>query len=218
MRRGFTIIEVMVAILILTVSLVSIFGVQYTSLSFSKYKRRVTQATGLARCKMSEVELDILVENGFEEMDVTESGDCCEILEDDPTAGEYICSWEIKTVEMPDITTLMSAAGGGDTDIGSGDFTEGGGAGMAEDFGMGEMVGAIAPMISSMLKEAMRRVTVKVEWQDGSRTREVIISQYLVHPTQGPLQLLDAAATAQERMDQAEEAGMEMPEMTPKDK
>jgi hypothetical protein len=40
-----------------------------------------------------------------------------------------------------------------------------------------------------------------VEWTQGIRKRDFVLSQFLVHPTQGPLQLLNSAADA---MDQQE--------------
>jgi prepilin-type N-terminal cleavage/methylation domain-containing protein len=190
---GFTIIEVMVSIMILAVSVVSIFGAQFATIATVGFSRYTTQAMELARCRMSEIELEVQVENGFEEGDITAGGECCEMIESD--TKEFTCSWEIKTLEIPDILSLM--AGGQD-----------GGVGMIEDFGVGDsaddmgMMGAamsFLPMLSDMLGQAIRRVTVKVEWTQGIRKRDFVLSQYLVHPTQGPLQLMNTAADALDR-------------------
>ena len=40
--------------------------------------------------------------DGFQETDVEEKGDCCELLEGEPGTGDYTCRWEVKTIELPD--------------------------------------------------------------------------------------------------------------------
>ncbi|MCP4677873.1 MAG: prepilin-type N-terminal cleavage/methylation domain-containing protein [Deltaproteobacteria bacterium] len=208
-RAGFTIMEVMVAIMILAVSVVSLFGAQFAAVATTQFSKYTTQAMQLARCRMSEIELEILIENGFEEADVTSSGDCCEVIEGESGIDDFSCSWEIKTIELPDITTLMTSGG---VDGGGGMLDDfgmglgGGGEDSMEDMGMMGMVSSFAPMLSEMLKQAIRRVTVTVEWKQGSNTKQFMLAQYLTHPTQGPLQLMQAAATADEWAEEAEAA------------
>ncbi len=210
---GFTIIEVMVAMLLLSVSIVSIFGAQFAAVATVEFSRNVTQATQLARCRMSEIELEFLMNDGFEEGDVNESGDCCELLDGESSQTEYTCRWEIKTIEMPDISQMMT----GDADGGVFDDMSGGMMGdmMGDstgddlgDMGMG-MIAPFLPLITELLQQAIRRVTVVVEWNQGSRQKELEIVQYVVHPTQGPLQLMQNVNT----MDQMSEMGAfgEMP-------
>ncbi len=211
--QGFTIMEVMMAVLILAVSVTSIFGAQFAAVATVEYSRYSTHAIQLARCRMSEIELEIQTENGFEESDVVSSGDCCEMLEGELDV-DFSCNWEIKTIDLPDITTLMSGADGGMGMLG--DLTGGMGGDMGtgsvqdsmDDFGMMGMISSFAPMLSEMLHQAIRRVTVTVEWEQGMRSkkREFVLSQYLTHPTQGPLQLLTAAADANDRAEMAEDA------------
>lgn len=203
-RRGFTIMEVMVAVMIFAVAIVSLFGAQFTAISTSRFARYTTAAIELARCKMSELELEIQINNGFEEGDVSSSGSCCELLDGETMVGDFQCRWQVEVVEMPDVTSLLMGGGGDGTD------SEGGG-GLLGDLGMdlgeGEeggdeglgMVASLAPMLGDMLKQAIRRVTVTVEWEQGSTRKEFVLQQFLVHPTQGPdLMMLDAAANAQE--------------------
>lgn len=187
------------AIMILAVSVVSIFGAQFATVATTDYSKHMTQAMQIARCRMSEIELEIQMENGFEESDVETSGDCCEFLENESDIGEFSCSWEIKTVELPDITTLLSGAADGGAGAGGmlGDMGMDL-SGSPEDMGPLSMVASFAPMLSDMLKQGIRRVTVTVEWEKGGRKREFKLAQYLTHPTQGPLQLMQNAATAAE--------------------
>jgi prepilin-type N-terminal cleavage/methylation domain-containing protein len=205
---GFTIMEVMVAIMILAISVVSIFGAQFAAVATTEFSRNTTQAIQLARCKMSEIELEILVENGFEESDVTSSGECCEMASGEPGADDFTCTWEIKTVELPDLTTMMT---GGGPDGGVGFFDDMGMGGSGDEFGMMGMLSSFVPMLSEMLKQAIRRVTVTVEWEQRSRTKQFQIAQYLTHPTQGPLALMQSAAAAGEVAEELEEEATDMP-------
>lgn len=222
---GFTIIEVMVSIMILAVSVVSIFGAQFATVATVGFSSYSTQAMEIARCRMSEIELEVQVENGFEEGDIDSSGDCCEMLEGD--ADDFTCSWKVERLEIPDLLTLMAAGrdGGVGDDMGLGMLGDLGGGGMAgntnmmgaaEDMGMLGAAASFLPMLSDMLGEAIRRVTVTVEWTQGVRKRSFVLSQFLVHPTQGPLQLLNAAADAEDRQEIMEDSqGFGSPNIAP---
>ena len=211
--RGFTIIEIMVAILLLSVSLVAIFGAQFSAVASTNFARNITMATQLAKCKMSELELEFQ-KDGFQEGDQQESGDCCEFMEGEGNADNFTCQWEIKTIVLPDITQMMNSAGadgGVDDDMGGGGMMGGmmgseTGEDMA-DMGMG-MMGAVLPMITGLLEQAIRRVTVKVEWKQGTRTKNFEIIQYVVHPTQGPLQLLQQGNAMQQMSDELDIPGV----------
>jgi prepilin-type N-terminal cleavage/methylation domain-containing protein len=204
---GFTIIEVMVAILLLSVSIVSIFGAQFAAVATVEYSRNVTQAAQLARCRMSEIELEFLMNDGFEEGDIISSGECCELLDGESSQADYTCRWEIKTIEMPDISQMMTGGGDGGVldDMSGGMMGDMMGDSTGDDLGemgMG-MIGPFLPLITELLQQAIRRVTVVVEWTQGSRQKELEIVQYVVHPTQGPLQLMQQVNT----MDQISEMG-----------
>lgn len=197
-ERGFTIIEVMVAMMILAVSVVSIFGAQFTAVATTEYSKHITQAMALAECRMSEISLKVLTEDGFQLGSVEESGDCCEAMEDEEI-GDYTCSWEIKPVELPDLESMLTE---GDAD---------GGLGLLGDLGLGEaaedqgddldIFGALSsfmPLLSDMLSEGIRRVTVTVEWKQGTRTPKFVLSQHIVHPTEGSLGLMNQALLSSE--------------------
>ncbi|NUP06138.1 MAG: prepilin-type N-terminal cleavage/methylation domain-containing protein [Polyangiaceae bacterium] len=95
-RRGFTLIEVLVAVAILGIGLTAIFSSQWVSFASIKHARHLNEATSLARCKMSESEWDV-EQNGFQATDVNETGPCCEGFTD----TEMTCSWTVAKVEFP---------------------------------------------------------------------------------------------------------------------
>lgn len=198
-KPGFTIIEIMVAILLLSASLVAIFGAQFAAVSSTNFARNITQATQLGRCKMSELEI-LFVQDGFQEGDIDESGECCEFLEGEQKT-EFSCSWEIKTIVFPDMSEMMS-----EDDSDEGMLDDGDSSDMMADMGMGA-VGALLPMFTEILQQAIRRVTVTVEWPQGNQTKSFELIQYVVHPTQGPLQLLQEANSANEMMEELDASG-----------
>ena len=57
----------------------------------------MNESTGLARCKMSEIEWD-LQQNGYQVTDVNEKSPCCEGAE----SSELQCSWTVATVKFPE--------------------------------------------------------------------------------------------------------------------
>lgn len=207
---GFTIMEVMVAIMILSVSVVSIFSAQFAAVATTEFSKHITQAVNLAECRMNEIELEVLTEDGFKLGNVESSGDCCEAMENEKI-GDYECFWEIKVVELPNLgEALMSGGEDGGTgllgglDLGTSSLDEGEG----DDLGILGMVESFAPMLSDMLSEGVRRVTVTVKWKQGNREPEYTLSQFIVHPTEGSLGLMSAAMTAGEALDEAgEESG-----------
>jgi hypothetical protein len=197
----------MVAMLIFAIAIVSIFGAQFSAISTTEFARHTTMATELARCRMSELELEFLQNGGFEEGDVTQSGPCCEALDGDENAADYTCSWEIKTIVLPDVTQMMSGADGG---LGGGMFDDLMGDSTGDESGddamggMGmDMISAFLPTVTDLLEQAIRRVTVTVEWELSSGDkRDLSVVQFVVHPTQGPLQLLQQASATDQMAEQ----------------
>ncbi|MDI1484813.1 type II secretion system protein, partial [Polyangium sp. y55x31] len=96
-RRGFTLLEVMVAVAILGLGLTAILSAQAGAFSASSHARNLSVATSLARCKMGEIE-EVLFREGFQELEVIESGPCCE---GDETPN-LKCSWKIEKPQFPE--------------------------------------------------------------------------------------------------------------------
>jgi general secretion pathway protein I len=95
--RGFTLLEIMVAVAILGLGLTTIFAAQAGAFASAGHARNVSVASGLVRCKMSEVE-QTLKQEGFQELDVAENGPCCDGVED----AKFSCSWRVEKLELPE--------------------------------------------------------------------------------------------------------------------
>lgn len=97
-QKGFSLLEIMVAVTILSTSFVILIGSQSSSLRASQRAERITVATLLAQQKMSEYEITLeqdISRNKFPRDEKEESGKFDEPYED------YRWLWKIKKVEIP---------------------------------------------------------------------------------------------------------------------
>lgn len=95
--RGFSLLEVLVAVSILGLGLTAILSAQAGAFSSAAHARNISVATGLLRCKMSEVE-EHLYKDGFQETDESGSGPCCE-GDDNPN---FRCTWRVDKPQFPE--------------------------------------------------------------------------------------------------------------------
>jgi general secretion pathway protein I len=96
-RRAFTLLEVLVAVAILGLGLTAILSAQAGAFASASHARNLSLATGLLRCKMSEVE-EHLYREGFQETDETGAGPCCE-TDDTPNMQ---CTWRADRPTFPE--------------------------------------------------------------------------------------------------------------------
>ena len=97
-RRGFTLLEVMVAVAILGLGLTAILSAQAGAFASANHGRNISVSVGLLRCKMTEIEEKLAKPPGFSELDESESGICCE-GDDTPNMK---CSWKIEKPQLPE--------------------------------------------------------------------------------------------------------------------
>lgn len=107
--RGFTLLEVMVAVAILGLALTVILSAQAGLYAASTHAYNETMAIGMARCKMGEVEEELL-RLGYPELDQIEDGVCCE----DQSLDKMRCTWKVERVELPDPPTFSEENPAGD--------------------------------------------------------------------------------------------------------
>jgi len=214
-ERAFTLLEVLVAVSILGLGLTVILSSQVGLFSNAAQVEHLTHATNLARCKMEEATLELLTE-GFSLLDEQDEGPCCEDEED----SKFRCAWKVQRVELPEPLDLDEALGGGlDGGVGSGaglgpigalaELSKTDGQALGEKPDMTSLAGfmgdnaasgveGMVPMLMSlvypslkpMLEASIRKVTVRVLWSEGSREKELAVTQYVTNPQQGGLDAL----------------------------
>lgn len=97
LSRGFTLLEVLVAVAILGLGLTAILSAQAGSFASAAHARNLSVATGLVRCKMAEVE-EHLRKDGFQETDENGSGPCC----DGDDSPNFRCTWRVDKPQFPE--------------------------------------------------------------------------------------------------------------------
>jgi general secretion pathway protein I len=186
-RRGFTLLEVVIALAILSTSLMAIFNLNSGAVASHGYAKRLTVATLLARGKMIDLEQKIHDE-GAPGDDDEESGDFSE-------EGWPSFKWRAKIIapKTSGVTPeqLLSAlfnvpmggeGGGGLEGLLGGEESKGGG----EAAGAG-MLGPLAGLaqgqfaqMTQQIAQAVREVHLTVSWKDGRNTESVDVVTHVV--------------------------------------
>jgi general secretion pathway protein I len=96
-RQGFTLLEVMIAVVILAVGLASLFTSEAGAVRIAQRARTTTVATLLARCKMAEVE-ERVAKEGWPGEQIDGRDECCEEGEHEG----YTCEWKVERIKLPD--------------------------------------------------------------------------------------------------------------------
>jgi general secretion pathway protein I len=94
---GFTLLEVMVALAILAIAMSAVFSAEAGSVRMAARARKTGWAAMLVRCKMGEIEEQIMSE-GFPAVFDEGTDNCCE----DAKIEGFTCKWVIEPVTMPD--------------------------------------------------------------------------------------------------------------------
>ena len=199
--RGFTLLEVMIAVAILGLSLTAIFSSEVGAANVAARARRQNVAATLARCKMGEIEQVVGIE-GLPALEKKDTDNCCEHA---PVEG-FECDWLIERIILPE----LGSEGGEDEDMSSQDrsnrrLTEAydevnsqGGTPQEVVAGQAGNLAVLAlqigfPILKPFLEEQVRRATVTVRWKEGPNERGFDVTQYLVSE-----QIAPAADTAAE--------------------
>lgn len=231
-QGGFTLIEVMIALAILAIGLVALMRSSATNISMAQRAQMLTAATNLARGKMYDLE-ERLLTDGYQELDIVEEGDFTE-------EGWPAITWkaEVVKIELPDMATLQNLGGAtGEAGAVAGDAGpaaptgvdpaaagEGGG-GMLEMFGLGGdmggeggagmgMMGTYYSLVSDVLKEAIRKVTLTVSYPIvGGEIESFVVTCYFTDPAAVNRKVPQAAGQGEEEEDgtEAPDTGQEGP-------
>ncbi len=204
-RRGFSLLEVMLALGILVTSLAILVETQSNAVQMTAEAERIITATDLAVSKFNEANLRVEGE-GFQLSDVEESGDFSDFgdeatnLEFGQSLEEYNWEYSIAEIDLDlagDIAQMAQDVDGtgmfgeaGDAGGGLGDMPGGGGMG-----NLGALMSGDA--ITQMLGPYIREIRVRVWWGEDSdeaeeRGDEVFVTGHVINPT-GVLSLEQAA-------------------------
>lgn len=219
--RGFTLLEVMVAMAILALSLTAAFEVVGGAMQNHLRARKLELATILARGKLAEVEAKF-EEDGFRDFDQSEDGTFDE-------EGHPEVRWEVKTTKPTVdlgadgvIKALTGADGGLMGLLGMAPDAKGAGGGPATDaaasLAASPMAQAAKGMIDQQLtvlgeeiKKGVRQVRLTVSWEDGKATESFTVATTMVVLTPGSQRADPAAAPATPQLTPLDPLQLQLP-------
>lgn len=199
---AFTLLEVMVAVGILAIGLTAIFSSEGQAIKVAHRARQLNVATLLTRCKMEELEEQVL-RDGMPAVDDHGRDGCCE----DAEVDGFSCEWNIERVVLPEEGDEAYAEEGEGEGGGPGGLLDGvvgdegsqtaaldgmlsgaGGMGGVGDAFTEMAIGIAFPVLKPAIEEQVRRATVTITWSEGSREHSFDVVQYLVaeQPTVEP--------------------------------
>jgi prepilin-type N-terminal cleavage/methylation domain-containing protein len=179
---GFTLLEVMIALAILSSTLVVLLEVITNNVRATNHAKLTTAATFLARGKMIDIE-DGVYENGFTENDDTASGTFRDL-------GFPAFRWEsaIERVELPSDMTQKAQDQASDQ-------TQSKDPMQALTGMMGGLMSSFMEPIRLGLQDSVRRVTLKVFWDENGRPNQTIdVVTFLTDPAKLEANLMMGAA------------------------
>ena len=192
LRRGFTLLEVMVALGILALSLMVMIEMQSTSVLLSSDADRISKATVLADEKMREVLL-VLEREGWSTQDIAEQGDFSDFgdeefrgeslqLESDEDLSDYSWAYTVRAVDL-------NLPKGGVEDMATNMLQGGATAQTAEQqdtIGIPDMgdLGLDAAMMGEYIQDYVREIRVIVWWGDNEDEQDQIeLVHHAINPT-----------------------------------
>ena len=171
MRRndGFTLLEVLIAMAILSIALLVLSRAQQNGILVSQYEEQQITAATLAKWKMTDVELQ-LEKKGFGDDEKEECGKFEEDLDDRAFAGWEWC-WTMKKVSLP---LPMDMLGGGK----DGDGKKTGG-------GAPALPGGLDPKAAGeALSKAVRVLKMQIKWKLGATDQRLDVTTHMVNFSQ----------------------------------
>ena len=201
--RGFTLLEVMIAVAILGLSLTAIFSSEVGAANVAARARRQNVAATLARCKMGEIEQAIAIE-GLPAIEKKDTDNCCEHA---PVEG-FECDWIVGRIILPE----FGAPDGEEEDEDplsrsnrqlaetQEEISRQGGTPQEVIAGQAGNLATLAlqlgfPILKPFIEEQVRRATVSIRWKEGPDERGFDVIQYLVSEQPAPV---DDAAEQEE--------------------
>lgn len=158
---GFTLLEIMIALAILSISLLSLYDSIGNSLRASGMAKEMEEAVLLAKQRMSEIQLQLEQEMALGSFpdEKEEHGDFEKPFE------KYKWSYKLKKVEIPVIRPLLGQGDPQDSPSSIAPTTP----------GFQESAANVAELVSKKISNSLREIKLIVSWGDSEDSEEKII-------------------------------------------
>ncbi|ACY15146.1 type IV pilus modification PilV family protein [Haliangium ochraceum] len=183
---GFTMLEVLLALGILSIALVGLLGRTTANVRITQEIAVRGAAVNLARGKMYDIE-DELLREGFQELEQTFEGDFSDEGWPDITFEAVV--EKIELPNMNSLEALQDGAEGGAEDDGSGGVLGGilsspsdSNSPTADGSAEGAFVSGQFEMLSQVMEVSIRKVTLHVRWKVGNEEQSLEVACYFTDP------------------------------------
>ena len=202
-HKGFTLLEILIAMSILAFALVTLMGHQGVVIQASDYSNRVSQAVFLLEGKLLDVKHKILTDS-VDLYDNCEEGDFKDEGFRGRQSNQYrwkVCAFKLEIREGASeqlterLSSLLMGAGGGEGLGGVGGLGALGGlggsgantmgnstqgtSGMERAMGQIAMATGMIPTFLQQLEDQIRKVQIEVSWRDQTQTRKVVLERFV---------------------------------------
>ncbi len=150
-RRGFTLVEVLIAMVLLAGALIVLGNAWSSSLTAIRKSRSLTTLSLLLQRKMTEYEIKFK-DKSTGEVPEEETGDFGEDF------GQFKWKMQSRKLEMPDMSAALTARDGGATET--------------------EIM--IVKQLQEMIEKSVKELRVTVLWSQGEKVLEYSLTTYLV--------------------------------------
>jgi general secretion pathway protein I len=156
--RGFTLLEVIIALAIMTMAFAAILSMISDGINASARTHKMTIVSMLAKRQMVEVEYKYEGKT-FDEVKKEDGGTF-------PTPyEEYRWTYEIKEIEFPNLGGGNSSSGGAASDT---------------DSNSSEIADMMTKLVTQFLSKAIRQVSVTIFWKNGTKEQNFAVATYWV--------------------------------------
>ncbi len=167
-RAGFTLLEVMMALLLLATAVMILVQSQTTAVHLQSEATRINTATMLARQIFTELDIRMAKE-GFGELEIKETGDFNDQLYDGQF-DDYRWEYEIEKleVELPGLGNLMGMMGEGTEELGAAAGVQTGGQAPQSDLAALGALGFDFSFLTEQMGKYLREARVRICWEEGT--------------------------------------------------
>ncbi len=196
---GFTLLEVLVAVAILSISLTSLLTSQMNAMRATRYAQSITAMAFLAESKLVDIEWEIR-DDGWGDNDKEFEGDFSE--EGWPDV-RYECIADM--IEMPEYTQLQRLADASEEEdepgLGGVDVQDAGETAF-------DSLAMVWPIVKEAVERAIRKASCTVYWTDGKIQREFRVDTYWTDPAAlAQLPALGGEASEDDDTDDGDDGG-----------
>lgn len=170
--KGFTLLEVMISLAILSVALTAVIGVNIGAMAISGKSRGIIIAASLARSKMFDIEEELRIK-GFPDFDEQLDGDF-----DAEGHPDYKWVAQIIKIKLPEYSAPQDIVSVAQQNQGSTSSL-----GISPTIISPEMSAAMAglPMFLKQIENAIREVKVTVLWLEQEREQSLTVTTHFVN-------------------------------------